>query len=146
MTSGLRFPEWMIVVLRIVIAAVFIYAGISKAIAPLRFVSDIDNFHILPWPVPPLLAFYLPWLEIICGVALLFARFDRGALLILLPLTLVFVAALTSAQIRGLDITCGCFGHGTRDLSFVSHIALNFGILAALILFLRRSDQPAARE
>jgi uncharacterized membrane protein YphA (DoxX/SURF4 family) len=140
MISSFRLPGWLVVLLRIVIAAIFIYAGATKVIAPLRFTSDIDNFHILPWPAPALLAFYLPWLEIICGMTLLFARFDRGALLILLPLTLVFVAALTSAQIRGLDISCGCFGHGTRDLSFASHIALNLGILAALILFLRRSN------
>jgi putative oxidoreductase len=138
-----RVPRWLIAVLRIVVAAIFIYAGITKAVAPLRFVSDIDNFRILPWIVTPPLAVYLPWLEIVCGLALLFVRFDQGALLILLLLTLVFIGALTSAQIRKLDISCGCFGHSTPALNFTSHLALDFVIIAVLLLLLL---SPMARR
>ena len=141
--TRLKIPAWIAVMLRIVIAAIFIYAGISKALTPLRFATDIDNFHILPWRMAPLMAFYLPWLEIICGMALLFLRFDRGALLILCTLTFVFAFALISARIRGIDISCGCFGHGARDLSFASHLMLNVGIMVAILLLLKA---PAARE
>jgi putative oxidoreductase len=132
--SRLQVPDWIAVILRIVIAAIFIYAGTSKALAPIRFVTDIDNFHILPWVMTPPLAFYLSWLEIVCGLTLLFLRFERGALLILCTLTFVFVFALISARIRGIDISCGCFGHASRDLSFTSHLALNFGIIVAIFL------------
>jgi len=124
-------------ILRLAIAAIFIYAGITKAIAPLRFITDIDNFRLLPWVMTVGLAFYLPWLEIICGVALLVQRLDRGAVLILLVLTSIFLVAITSARIRGIDISCGCFGHAAKDLSFASHLALNFGIIAVLLIFLR---------
>jgi uncharacterized membrane protein YphA (DoxX/SURF4 family) len=134
--SRLKVPDWIAVMLRIVIAAIFIYAGISKTLVPLRFVTDIDNFHLLPWTITTALAFYLPWLEITCGVALLFLRFDRGALLILCSLTFVFAFALISARIRGIDVSCGCFGHATRDLSLTSHLALNFGIIVAIFLLL----------
>ena len=143
MICGPKLPNWLVTILRIVIAAIFIYAGTTKAIAPLRFVSDIENFHILPWIAVAPLAFYLPWIEIICGLALLFARFERGALLILLLLTVAFLAALASAQLRGLDISCGCFGHGTKDLNFASHIALDLGIVVVLLLLLRL---PATRQ
>src|SRR5262245_57354442 len=51
-------------ILDFVLAGIFIYAGVVKAIDPVQFASDIDNFKILPWPVSVALAFYLPWLEI----------------------------------------------------------------------------------
>jgi putative oxidoreductase len=134
--AQLKVPKWITLILRVVIAAIFIYAGISKALTPVRFITDIDNFHILPWRVTAPLAFYLPWLEIICGMALLFLRFERGALLILFVLSFVFVFALISARIRGIDISCGCFGHAARDLNFSSHLVLNSGIIVAILMLL----------
>lgn len=130
----LKLPGWIVLILRIAVAAIFIYAGVSKAITPVRFSTDIANFHLLPWTLAVSLAFYLPWLEILCGLALLLLQLYRGALLILLVLSSVFIVALTSARIRGIDVSCGCFGHATRDLSFASHLALNFGIIIALSL------------
>ena len=58
---------------------VFVYAGGLKLLDPPRFASDIGNYQILPWPVAVRLAFYLPWLEVLCGLALIFHRlFARG--------------------------------------------------------------------
>jgi hypothetical protein len=78
------------------------------------------------------LAFYLPWLEIFCGLALIFRLCYRGALSILTALVVVFLVATVAAKVRGLDITCGCFGHASQNWSFPAHIALDLGILAAL--------------
>jgi len=33
----------------LIVAAVFIYAGAIKALDPIRFADDIDNYKILPW-------------------------------------------------------------------------------------------------
>jgi putative oxidoreductase len=147
MIFGSRIRASIVVALRIVIAAMFIYAGVTKAVTPLRFATDIANFHLLPWMLTMPLALYLPWLEMGCGVALLLWRLDRGALLLLFGLTSIFVVALVSARIRGIDISCGCFGHGTRDLSFTSHLVLDLGILTILLLLLRASSfrRPAQK-
>ena len=64
---------WRIVDL--IIAAIFIYAGVLKALDPVQFAHDIDHYKILPWTVGVGLAFYLPWLEIFCGLALDFSPF-----------------------------------------------------------------------
>ena len=101
---------------------------------PAEFASDIDNFKILPWPVSVALAFYLPWLEIFCAVGLVFRFLYRGALAILTALIVVFTLAIIAAKIRGLDITCGCFGHASQRWSFPAHLGTNLGILAGLIL------------
>jgi len=120
-------------ILDFVLAAVFIYAGALKAFDPVQFASDIDNYKILPWSVSVALAFYLPWLEIFCGLGLVFRLFYRGALSILTALVLVFTLAIIAAKTRGLDITCGCFGHASQHWSFPSHLATNLAILTALL-------------
>jgi hypothetical protein len=33
---------------------------------------------------------------------------------------------------RGLDITCGCFGHASKNLSFTWHLLLDFVILGGI--------------
>src|SRR5213592_960582 len=117
----------------LIVAGVFIYAGAHKALAPVQFASDIDNYKILPWPISVALACYLPWLEIFCGFALVVRLLYRGALSILTMLILTFTLVTIAAKVRGLDITCGCFGHASQHWSFPAHLATNLGILAALL-------------
>ena len=129
-SAARRFP-WRIV--DVIVAGIFIYAGAIKALDPVQFASDIDNYKIVPWPVSVVLAFYLPWLEIFCGFALVVRLLYRGALSISTALILVFTLATVAAKVRGLDITCGCFGHASQHWSFPAHLATNLGILAALL-------------
>jgi hypothetical protein len=119
-------------ILDFIIAAIFIYAGVLKALDPVQLAHDIDHYKILPWTVGVALAFYLPWLEIFSGLALIFRLFYRGALSILTVLVVVFLVATVGAKVRGLDITCGCFGHASQNWSFPTHLALDLGILLAL--------------
>jgi len=146
-----------------VVAGIFIFAGLTKIfnldqlIADLQhlrfasvfsdlgnlslanvaeFASDIDNFKLLPWPVSVALAFYLPWLEIFCALGLLFRFLYRGALSILTLSVVAFTLAIIAAKVRGLDITCGCFGHASQNWSFPSHLATNLAILAGLLALL----------
>src|SRR6266481_6528835 len=123
---------WRIVDL--VLAGIFIYAGAIKAFDPIRFASDIDNYKILPWTIATGLAFYLPWLEILCGVALIVRRLYLGGLSILTALISIFIAATIAAKVRGLDITCGCFGHASQNWSFPLHLALDLLLLAAVLV------------
>jgi putative oxidoreductase len=123
-------------ILDILIGGIFIYAGAIKALDPVRFGLDIDNYKVLPWFVSVRLAFYLPWLELFCGVALVVRRLYLGGLSILAALTTVFLFATVAAKVRGLDITCGCFGHASQHWSFSQHMAIDLAILAALVALL----------
>jgi putative oxidoreductase len=120
-------------ILDLIVAGIFIYAGALKAVDPLRFAYDIDNYKILPWPIGVCLAFYLPWLEILSGVALIARRLYLGGLSILTILVVVFIGATVAAKVRGLDITCGCFGHVSKNWSFSGHMALDLSLLGVLI-------------
>jgi uncharacterized membrane protein YphA (DoxX/SURF4 family) len=128
----------------LIVGGIFIYAGVIKVMDPVAFARDIDNYHIVPWPLSVRLAFYLPWLEVFCGLAVLCGLFYRGGLLILNVLISTFIIASIVAKARGLDITCGCFGHASKNLSFAWHLLIDVVLLAAAA-FLWFSDRQAER-
>jgi len=123
---------WRIVDL--IVGGIFVYAGAIKALDPVQFANDIDNYKTMPWFISVRLAFYLPWLEIFCGLALIFRFLYRGGLSILTALIAVFIGATIAAKIRGLDITCGCFGHASQHWSFPQHLAVDLVILTGLLV------------
>jgi putative oxidoreductase len=122
---------WRIV--DVIIGGIFIYAGAIKVLDPVQFADDIDNYKILPWTIGLGLAFYLPWLEMFCGLALILRRLYLGGLSILTALVAVFLVATIAAKVRGLDITCGCFGHASQNWNFPTHLALDLAILGVLL-------------
>ena len=127
-----------------ILGGIFIYAGAIKALDPVQFANDIDNYKTLPWFFSVRFAFYLPWLEILCGLAVIFRFLYRGGLSILTGLILVFIGATIAAKVRGLDITCGCFGHASQHWSFPQHMAIDLGIFVGLIvLWLVGARKPA---
>ena len=134
--SALDVRRFLWRILDFVLAGIFIYAGALKAIDPVQFASDIDNYKLLPWPVSVAVAFYLPWLEIFCALGLVFRFLYRGALSILSASIVVFTLATIAAKVRGLDITCGCFGHASQNWSFPAHLITNLAILAGLLALL----------
>jgi uncharacterized membrane protein YphA (DoxX/SURF4 family) len=121
----------------IVIGGLFIYAGVIKVLDPVEFAGDIENYKTLPWPIGVRLAFYLPWLEIFCGLALITRVLYRGGVFILTVLMSVFIVATIVAKARGLDISCGCFGHASKSLSFAWHLTLDFLLLGGLLFLWR---------
>jgi putative oxidoreductase len=137
--SALDVGRFLSRILDFVLAGIFIYAGALKALDPVQFATDIDNYKILPWPVSVALAFYLPWLEIFCALGLVFRFLYRGAVSILTASILIFTLATIAAKVRGLDITCGCFGHASQNWSFRAHLITNLAILAGLLLLFFRA-------
>jgi uncharacterized membrane protein YphA (DoxX/SURF4 family) len=131
--------------LAISIGAVFVYAGSLKVRDPLRFARDIYNYQMIPWSVGVRFAFYLPWLELLCGLALIFHRFFAGALAITGALMLVFVGATVWAKGHDVDVVCGCFGSASSKLTLSWHLVLDGCILAALGYLWLTRERPAHR-
>ncbi|HPA83676.1 MAG TPA: MauE/DoxX family redox-associated membrane protein [Deltaproteobacteria bacterium] len=102
---------WLVSMLfRLVLGAVFVYAGIEKVMDPAAFALDLSNYRLLPgWMINPV-AIALPWIEIFAGCSVLAGVFLPGGALIISTLLLLFATALGISLFRGLDISCGCFG------------------------------------
>ena len=142
--------NWRLVIgraLAVLAGAVFLYAGFLKMRDPLQFANDVSNYHIVPWPVGVRLAFYLPWLEILCGLALIFQRAFAGALAITGALIFIFIGATIWAKIQGINVACGCFGSASSNLTLTWHLVINSSILAVLIVlwFTRKPLDPAVQ-
>ena len=120
------------------IGLLFLIAGILKSLDPAAFAIDIQNYRLLPWTWDVLLALYLPWIELLCGAALILRVAYRGALCITGSLCALFVAAYGSTRPRGLDVACGCFGHGVHRGYWP--VLIGDTLLLAAIIWLLRSD------
>jgi putative oxidoreductase len=97
---------------RILLGAIFIYAALLKIADPVAFAGSVAAYKILPYFASYLTAAVLPFVELTCGLLLVCGYRVRGGALIIGAMNLVFIIALSTAILRGLDIDCGCFKQG----------------------------------
>ncbi len=127
--------------LRLGLGALFIYASLYKIVSPGAFAHQIYNYKILPpWAINPV-AIVLPWLQFFCGLALLINRGVRGASVLIFAMLVVFQAAVASALVRGLNISCGCFKSGGEAATWWT-FARDFILVVLAALQLYGSKRP----
>ena len=132
--------------LRLGLGALWIYAGVMKLRDPQQFFEDVRNFKITGWDLSMLIAIYLPWLETVVGAALVSRRWSAGASTLSGIMALVFLGAIASAWARGLDITCGCFGHDDSNrTNYPLHVGMNVALLVFSALLFRLEFRLNAR-
>ncbi len=94
---------------RLVLGGVFLVAAIDKIAVPDAFAKSINNYHIVPTYLVNFSALLLPWLELLCSIFLIVGVRVKAAAFLTSGMLVVFIVAIISAMIRGLDINCGCF-------------------------------------
>ena len=100
----------VIIISRLILGAVFIYASWDKIMNPDDFAKAIGNYHVLPFGLENLLALILPWLELFTGICLIIGVMVDGATILVVLMNIVFIFAISQALARGISIECGCFG------------------------------------
>lgn len=123
---------------RLALAAIFCYAGLVKALDTVAFAGSVANYQLLPYQFNFLVAATLPYVELAAGLLLLFGRQVRPATLLVAGMNGVFILALISVILRGLDIDCGCFrpggeGHTSAQMALLRDAGIM--LLAALTWF-----------
>ncbi len=135
-----RLPRFIVWIVQMIIGGTFVYASLDKIAHPDAFAQIVYYYRMLPESLLHLMALYLPWLELITGLALITGVRKRGAAMLVSIMLAMFVVALLSAISRDLDISCGCFstgeGHGVGWDLIRRDIVMFFGCI--LILFQRR--------
>jgi hypothetical protein len=127
----------VLTLLRWTIGGLFIYAGALKVWDTQQFALDLQNYALTrSGDVILITAVYLPWVEICAGLSLLVRRCELGGLVLLLALDVIFIAVLTSAWWRGLDITCGCFGREENQTNFAVLVGRDLLLLGGLLVLL----------
>ena len=125
---------------RLVVGVTFIYASLYKILQPADFAQSIWYYHMVPGSLINLMALILPWVELLAGLFLILGVLYRGSVVLMNLMTIMFIIALISAIVRGLDIDCGCFKVGGSGGSTVRSLLLDVGLLImTLQLFFSRS-------
>lgn len=109
---------WWRVAVRGLLGVVLAWAAVSKLANPTEFLASLYAYKL---PLPPLwlqgVAVVLPWIELLCGLALLANVWAESVLTLAAGLFGIFIIATGQAWVRGLDISCGCFDLKTLGFS-----------------------------
>ncbi len=102
--------KYLLLLFRVIVGFVFIYAGILKISDPAGFSDAINNYDLLPLSFVNFFAITLPWIEVVAGLFLLFGISVKENSFIISVMLVVFLLAIVISLGRGLNIECGCFG------------------------------------
>ena len=144
------FHPWLRVRVPMALGLVFIVAALPKIADPPGFAKSIWAYALFPaWSVHAA-ALLLPWLELVCGLALVLGLWIRAAASWIAVFLLAFILSLSINLGRRHPVDCGCFGTGAATKTEAERLAdmrwdslrdLGLLLLAAQIL-----ATPARRE
>jgi putative oxidoreductase len=93
------------------LAGVLILSSLIHVQNPYAYLSSIYAYSIVPSLLGVVIAVLFPSLQITLGLVFLFCRRDwKPAFVLSGALMLLFTVVQIVALIRGLNISCGCFG------------------------------------
>lgn len=133
-------------VARLILAGVFLYAGVDKALHPDEFAGQIAAYRLLPASLVTLAAVWMPWLELLAGSCLAFGLLSESSALLLGAMSLLFASATGSAMARGLSIECGCFSTSASGAVTWGHVVLDLALVALAALVLAKGPGPCALD
>ena len=108
MTRYLTSP-WLTIRVQIALGIIFVVAALPKIVDPPSFAHMIYNYHLVPGALINLMALVMPWIELLCGLALILGIWQATARSIIGALLITFVLAIAINLARGNAIDCGCF-------------------------------------
>ncbi|MGQ9818356.1 MAG: MauE/DoxX family redox-associated membrane protein [Candidatus Kapaibacteriales bacterium] len=126
----------LIFVFRLFVGFVFVYAAIGKIAEPQVFAKEILNYKIVGIELARAISIFLPWIELIVGIFLIFGIYSQASAFISSFLVLIFTFAVLFAMVRGLNINCGCFAHHVEYVGWKKIIENLCLLLFSLFIFL----------
>lgn len=129
--------RYLLLVLRLLLAAVFLLSSFGKLVDIERYSVDaVYNFAILPMALARFFGLVMPFIELLCGLGLLFGVLTRLSALGVALLSAAFFIAKGIVLAQGRSIDCGCFGAIVETLASVTiFMDIPMVIMALLIMF-----------
>ncbi|MFC4561379.1 MauE/DoxX family redox-associated membrane protein [Nocardiopsis mangrovi] len=135
---------WLTLAARLGLAGVLGFAAATK-FPPALSVQSVEAYQLFSPALAEFIGYTLPLFEIALALLLLVGLATRYVGAVSGLLMIVFIAGITSAWARGLNIDCGCFGTGGTvapgETAYGADIARDIGflVLAAIITVWPRS-------
>ena len=122
---------------RLVLGVVFLAAAFGKLVDIERYsVNAVYFFVILPVSLARLFGLALPFIELLCGLGLLFGVLTRLSALGIGLLSLSFFIAKAIVFSHGRSVNCGCFGaFGDTLASVTIFLDLPMMVLAMVVMW-----------
>lgn len=138
--------EYTILSLRVMLGVWFAAIGGDKLfrVGGPAFARQVAEFGILQDPWNLMVGYFVPWLELLAGICLIASVLHRGAVRVLIALTMVFLFVNGQAMARGLDPDCGCFGEWF-EMGISAKIVL-LVVQGALLGFLMATERKVGRK
>ncbi|MFT5837337.1 MAG: putative oxidoreductase [Candidatus Azotimanducaceae bacterium] len=139
---------YLLLIARLVVSGIFLLAALPKIQDPVAFAASVEGFRVVGGALTAWVALILPWLELVIGFGLLIPQIRRRSGILIAILLIAFIGLHISAWMRGLDISCGCFGENEASTApnYPWLIFRNVGLLAACIcVVIRDWRNPRAR-
>ena len=128
---------WLTIRVQIALGIIFVVAALPKIVDPPSFAHMVYNYKIMPWSLINPMALIMPWIELLCGLALILGIWTGTARTIVGGLLIVFVAAISYNLVRGNAIDCGCFDVSAAGKTAAERLAdMRFVILRDLGMLL----------
>ena len=132
--------DYTVLSFRVLLGVWFLSIGLDKLlrVGVVEFSRQVAEFRILldPWNLP--VAYFVVWLEVIAGLCLVTGWLNRGAVRLMIGLTLLFLFVNGQAMALDFEPDCGCFGK-FFELGQTAKMWLLVGQLGGLV-FLMLSD------
>ncbi len=106
---------WLSIRAQLALGAIFVVAALAKIADPPSFAHMVYNYRLVPGWAVNALALWMPWVELILGLALIVGFWKRTAAGLAAGLLLLFIGALSINLARGNPVACGCFDITARD-------------------------------
>lgn len=100
----------LMIVLRVLLAGVFLWAGVAKLVDAQAFADGVRGFRLFPEMTVNVLAMVVPVIEIAAGLLLMSPRGCRVGALLAGGLALCFVGLFAWVAYQGISVHCSCFG------------------------------------
>ncbi|SRR5258708_4106234 len=150
--SSFLTSSWLTIRVQLALGVIFVIAALPKLLDPPSFAHMIYNYRIVPGPLVNLMALFMPWIELLCGLALIAGIWRATARTIIGAMLAVFIIAIGINLARGNAIDCGCFDVSAAGKTVTQRLAdMRLDILRDLGMMLmvaqlwwadrRRSDQ-----
>jgi uncharacterized membrane protein YphA (DoxX/SURF4 family) len=120
-SSVLRHP-WLTIRVQLALGIFFVAAALPKIADPPSFAHMVYNYRILPGSLINLMGITMPWIELLCGLALICGIWTGAARTIIAAMLLTFIIAISINLGRGNAIDCGCFDPSPRPKSRAERI------------------------
>jgi len=113
------------------LSGAFTYWGAIKLSDLPAFYQDVLSFQLVSGELALFPVYIVPSLELVCGIALLVPMLKRGSSLCIAVLMILFALMFADAWIRGIDVSCGCFGKtDATSSSAAKGIAIDLALFA----------------